>query len=87
MNYNELLSKISNGKIFSAGFTKKDGSFRVMNCRRGVVKHLKGGTLKFDPQEKQLIPVYDMNAKGYRSIPFDRLHWVQINGETITINK
>jgi hypothetical protein len=83
MTYLELLEKVGDGKIFSAGFTKKDGSFRVMNCRRGVVKHLKGGVLKYNPQEKQLIPVYDMHSKGYRSIPFDRLKWIQVDGKTI----
>jgi len=86
MTYLELLKKISNGRIFSAGFTKKDGSFRVMNCRQGVVKHTKGGELKFNPQAKRLIPVFDMNAKGYRFINFNTLKWVQIDGEIISFD-
>ena len=56
----------SNGKIFSVTFIKQDGSERVMTCRLGVTKHLKGGksTLNAD----QYITVYDMHAKGYRAI-------------------
>jgi hypothetical protein len=51
---------IRNGQIFGAVFTKKDGSERKMNCRRGVKKHLKGGTLKYNPADFGLIGVCDM---------------------------
>lgn len=54
------------GTFATVTFTKKDGSVRVMNCRLGVTKHLKGGECTLD-REKFLI-VYDMQAKGYRSI-------------------
>lgn len=54
------------GTFATVTFTKKDGSVRVMNCRLGVTKHLKGGECTLD-REKFLI-VYDMQSKGYRSI-------------------
>ena len=56
----------SKGRIFTVTFTKKDGSTRVMNCRLGVTKHLKGGTSTLNPDE--YITVYDMQNKGYRAI-------------------
>ena len=56
----------SNGKIFTVKFTKKDGTIRVMNCRLGVTKHLKGGVSTLNPDK--YITVYDMQAKGYRAI-------------------
>ena len=51
------------GKIFTATFYKKDHTSRTMNCRLHVKKHLHGGTLKYNPKEKGLIPVYDLQKK------------------------
>ena len=56
----------SKGKIFTVTFTKKDGTTRVMNCRLGVTKHLKGGESTLNPNE--YITVYDMQNRGYRAI-------------------
>jgi hypothetical protein len=47
-------------------FIKKDGSLRVMNCRLGVTKHLKGGTSTLNPDK--FITVYDLKSEGYRAI-------------------
>ena len=87
----EILDKVSTGKVFSANFIKKDGTERTMSCRTGVVKHVKGKGRNFDPITANLIPVCDMNllAKGmeehsYRFISFDRLNWIQIEGEIYT---
>jgi hypothetical protein len=65
MNHVEKILN-SKGKIFTVTFTKKDGSTRVMNCRLGVTKHLKGGESTLNPNE--YITVYDMQNKGYRAI-------------------
>lgn len=64
----EFIEKIlrSNGKIMTIKFIKKDGSLRVMNCRLGVTKHLKGGTSTLDPEK--FITVYDLKSEGYRAI-------------------
>lgn len=56
----------SNGKIFSVEFIKKDGTKRLMNCRLGVTKHLKGGSSTLDPEK--FITVYDLQSEGYRAI-------------------
>lgn len=54
------------GRIFTVTFTKKDGTIRVMNCRMGVTKYLKGGKRTTDP-DKYLI-VFDMQNNAYRAV-------------------
>jgi len=56
----------SKGKFFTVTFTKKDGTTRVMNCRLGVTKYLKGGESTLNPND--YITVYDLQSKGYRAI-------------------
>lgn len=65
MEFIERILK-SNGKIMTIKFVKKDGSLRVMNCRLGVTKHLKGGCSTLDPEK--YITVYDLKSEGYRAI-------------------
>ena len=61
----------SNGKIFTVTFTKKDGTIRVMNCRLGVTKYLKGGSSTLNPDK--FITVYDLQSEGYRAINKDAI--------------
>lgn len=75
----ELIGK-SKGNIFSARFTKADGSKRDMTCRLGVKKYLQGGELKYDAQERGNVIVFDMANKGYRTIKIDRLEELTLNG-------
>lgn len=83
-NWIKVSEKINKGLIFGAKFVKKDNSIRVMSCKIGVKKHLKGGALKFNPSERALIPVFDMVKKDYRfvnmntviSIKFDKVVYI-----------
>jgi len=70
---NNLAIKLlnTNGKIVTVTFTKKDGSIRIMNCRLGVTKHLKGGESTLNPDK--YITVYDLQSKGYRAIAKDQI--------------
>lgn len=68
------------GRIFTAEFTKKDGTVRVMNCRTGVKKHLKGGRLAFNPADYKLLPVYDLKKEGYRFINLKTLRKISFAG-------
>lgn len=56
------------GKIFGVTFIKKDGTVRNMTARLGVRKNLKGVGLSFNPDERNLIVVFDMRKKAYRMI-------------------
>jgi len=66
----------ANGRIFSARFTKADGTKRTINCRVGVKKYLKGAG-KTHPQH--LLNVYDMHNKGYRYVNLDTLESATID--------
>ena len=77
----------TNGKIFSAVFTKKDGEKRTILCRRGVAKYVKGVGLKFKPEDKNLIGVFDMHKKAYRFINANTLEQITVQGKTYTIKE
>ena len=72
----------SNGAIFGVDFVKRTtGEVRKMTARLGVKKHLKGGEAAYDAAAKDLIFVYDVAAKGYRSIALDAIKAVRFGGE------
>ena len=79
----------TNGKIFSAVFTKKDGEKRLMNCRLKVKKYVKGVGRKFDPSDKGLIGVFDLQKDQHRFINLNTLESLKIQGVEylITNNK
>lgn len=71
------------GSIFTATFVKKDGSVRVMNCRRQVKKHLKGGEMTWQPERRGYVSVYDLQSEGYRVINLETLIELKANGKVI----
>lgn len=75
----------SNGSMFTVTFIKQDGSERVMNCRLGVTKHLRGGTLAYDHKSKGFISVWDLQNKGYRMINKNTITALKINGKDYII--
>ena len=75
----------TNGKIFSAVFTKKDGEKRTMVCRQGVAKYVKGVGLKFKPEDKELIGVFDMHKKAYRFINVKTLEKIRVKGKEYNV--
>ena len=87
MNYNTVRSMIesTNGHVFGAKFVKKTGGERVMNCRIGVTSKLKGG-VSTTAHKPNLVTVYDMVNKGYRSINLDTLKSLTIDGKTYNIS-
>ena len=77
----------TNGKIFSAIFTKKDGEKRKMVCRQGVAKYVKGVGLRFKPEKRDLIGVFDMHKKAYRFINLNTLEQIKVEGIKYIIKK
>jgi hypothetical protein len=73
------------GKFFTVTFIKKDGSERVMNARLGVKKYLKGGTLKYNPEDFNYITVYDMGAKDYRTVNANTIQKLKIGKNEYTV--
>lgn len=58
----QKIQELENGTIYSVTFIKKDGSVRLMNSIKGTRRGVTGEGLKFDPKEKNLMPVYDLQA-------------------------
>lgn len=87
MNLRTFKELVGTGKIFTVKFIKRTtGELRTMNCRTGVKKHLKGGEKKFKDSNKNLLTVYDLQKKGYRSIPVESIQEIVVEGETITLS-
>ena len=80
---NNLHKLVADGKIFQVEFVKRTtGELRKMRCRLGVNKHLKGGKKAYSTKDKQLLTVFDMEAKGYRSIPVEGIRLLRVGGQS-----
>lgn len=76
----EILSGVG-AEFFTCVFIKRStGEVRTMNCRRGVVKHLKGGKCAYSFSEKSLLPVFDLQIKEYRVIPLENVLEIRAGG-------
>ena len=74
------LLKDNENLIFSVVFLKKNGELRRMTCMLGVKKHLKGGTLSYNPGERNNLIVFDMQKEDYRTINLDTLMSISMKG-------
>jgi len=79
------LLQSQNNSIFSVSFIKKDGTQRNMVARLGVKKHLKGGSMSYDPSKKGHVIAFDMSKAQYRTINSHTLTRVKANGNTYTV--
>lgn len=62
------------GRIFTVVFSRRsDGTQRVMTCRTGVKSHSKGGASSYSPCLCGLALVWDLQSRGYRTIPVKRV--------------
>ena len=81
-NHRNLANLVSDGAIFYVEFIKRStGELRKMRCRMGVKKHLKGGGRAYNPAKKNLLSVFDMDARGYRSIPLEGIQRLSVGGQ------
>lgn len=78
----EMISSLKNGTIYSVTFIKKDGSVRLMNSIKGTQKGVKGVGLKYNTEEKNLIPVYDIQLA--RKGEVENKCWRMVNINTLT---
>jgi hypothetical protein len=69
----KLLS--TRGRFFAVRFRKRtDGSTRRMVARTGVHIGVTGKGLPYDREEKDLLPVWDVQKGAWRSIPIDSVY-------------
>ena len=72
---------VSDGKVFSVEFVRRsDGKRRTMQARLGVERALKGGKRAYDEAEHGLLTVFDMERKGYRSVPVEGIRALAVRG-------
>jgi hypothetical protein len=79
------LKELVGNKIFAVEFIKKDGSLRKMVCRLGVKKHLKGGELKYSPEDFNYLTVFDLQSEEYRTININTLKKIKLDGVSYDI--
>ena len=75
------LIKASEGKIFTAKNIKKDGSRRVLNGRLNVQKGVKGLGLGYNPDDFNMMTVFDMQKENFRMLNVDTMYELSINKE------
>lgn len=83
----EKIESYKRGKFFTVTFVKRTGDreVRTMNCRKGVTKGVNGTGLKFDPNEKSLVGVFDVPKKQHRFISLDEIHALSMDGEKFIV--
>jgi hypothetical protein len=84
-NFKETLAEIQTAQntIFSVTFIKKDGSERTMVARLHVKKGINGKGMAYNPVEKGLLPVWDMQKNGFRMINLKTVTELKIKGEEL----
>jgi len=86
MNRQDILSTIqeirqrAGDTFFSVHFIKKNGDLRKMVCRLNVKKGVKGVGMSYNPVEKGLLCVFDVQKEGFRMINLDTIQHIQIRG-------
>ncbi len=75
-----------NGKFFTIEFIKRTtGEVRIMRATTNYESKLAGGSLGYDADAKSLIPVWDLDKKGFRSIPTDAVLRIKALGYNIEV--
>ena len=79
----KALEKIyaSRGHVFFAEFRKRDGSLRRMTARLGVRKGVTGKGMRYNPLERGLLPVFDMDRADWRMINLNTLQRLSVDHE------
>ena len=84
-NFNETLAEIQKAEntFFHVEFIKKDGSLRKMNCRLNVKKGVNGKGMAYNPIEKGLLPVWDVQKNAFRMLNINTITKLKIKGEEV----
>ena len=84
LKLSSILDKVE-GKFIGVTFIKKDGTIRRLNGRFGVHKYLVGGINKVSKNSNSYLTIYDVKAKGYRTINLDTIQSIRMNKELIEV--
>ena len=85
INQGEASSLIKNykgGQFFTVSFVKRsDGTMRTMNCRKGVMKDVKGAGHRYNIEDKNLVCVRDVQKRAHRMISLDNIKAINMRGK------
>jgi hypothetical protein len=82
----ELLRMRTNGAFFTVTFIKRsNGDERTMNCRKGVTSFLKNGEQRYNPADHDLVTVFDIPKKQYRTIPVENIKRIAADKVVYTV--
>lgn len=78
----QMVKNYHGRQYFGVVFVKRtNGETRIMNCRKGVYKGVRGGGLSFNPVDKQLVGVHDRNIGQHRFISLDEIKSINMQGK------
>lgn len=84
----ERIFNYHEAKIFTVTFVKRStGETRIMNCRKGVKKGVKGIGHSFSPSEKGLVCVFDMQKNAFRFINIETILSIKMDGVEYNVKK
>jgi len=88
-NIEGILRGLASGKIFSVKFRKRTDpdTIRHMVCRFDVSKGIKGKERLFEPNDRGLIGVWDIQNRGYRFISVEGIIEIRVAGESYTFEE
>lgn len=75
------------GKMLTIAYRKKDGSLRILNTVTGVRKNITGAGLRYDPDKYGYIILYDLKAKGYRTVNINTVGDVRMDKQVYTVTE
>lgn len=87
MTIQEAIQTLGTTQIFTVEFIKKDGTLRVMNARMGVKKGVKGVGMSYNPHERGMIVVYDMQKGAFRMVNVETIVKIRVKGNEILFEK
>lgn len=78
-----LIQNAGNSFVGVTFIKRSNGKERKMVFRLGVTKGLTGKGARYDAAKKGLLTVYDVQAKGWRSVPLDAVLSVRSKGQEV----
>jgi hypothetical protein len=83
----EAIRTLAGGTIFSCHFVKRtSGEERTMVCKMPAIPDNECNPSASPSRffNNGLLLVWDMQKKGYRTVPLDSIQWIKIRGEVFT---
>lgn len=80
MTREKFFALVTSRGVYGIGFYKRDKTYRRMGARLGVTKYVTGVGKSYKDEDHNLVTVYDMNKRGYRSIKLDSITYIKHRG-------